>query len=1119
MKNYYEILSVSSTATEEEIKQSYFRLSEKYNSNLNSESKLPGAELEEITEAYNILSDTDKKIEYDIKYTYYFFKTIKNEEETDYIKSLKDKANNNDKEAQFELGNSYFYGRGVKENEQEAFYWFKRAAINENIEAISFLKEKSTQNSFAAKELVYALFGLAFDKKALEIIKDLENIASGSGEIASLAQYYMGLLFFNSEVIEQNYQTAFKYFKQSLSNGYLESLSLIKWQAGKDNYIAQETLAEIYFDGIMTDKNKKEAFKWYAKAAGNESQKAFDILNKYISRDDTDAKDGLLELYINKKIYKGIVNFAKVGDNKAIDYIRNIFNGQDNEAQFEIAQIYAQLNNEQEALKWYLKSADNDNTEALNIIAEFYSQGNYGLAKDLEKTKYYYKKSADQNNEKAKKALVSIYISCNEFNEKTIKLFREEAKRGNEEASQALLEYCSSMKEINSEIVDITKELDAVNKFNSELEYKIGNVYFAGSQKIKQDYTNAFEWYQKAQKNGNKESKDVIDKALQEDNQYAQYVIGEYYIKNSNIENGFNLLIKSANQGNQDSINYLNNFIEKGSAENQYKTAQLIEQNKLPKQEILDCIKLYETSSQNGYIEATKRLAEYYQDTNKNLSNSYYIKYENQCIEQKTKIGWNEKLILADIYFTDETHLNKEKALNYYINSAKKGNEKAKKFIKKINIKTLNDNELNLLSNEYYEMPIFIFKLYWFLKRYIIYIILLILLIISISVYVYIPKGTDYQKAEIYYKRGNIEKAIKLFAKSPEGVSNKVLNDLKNLSNQGDNIALSSLKFLAERGNSDSQYYLGTYYYYKNDSQEAIKWYTEAYKQGNKEAFNEIEYLAKRRNKTAIKILENFAEQGDTPAFLTLEFLAKQENSDAQYYLGTYYYYKNDSQEAIKWYTEAYKQGNKEAFNEIEYLAKQGDSEAQFRLGYYYNFDKKNRQEGFKWYINSAKQGNEKAIKDLKYFYEYADALKTLKDLAKQGKETAIEILGNFTERGDKDAFSTLKLLAEQGNDTAQYYLGEAYDFTGIYYEDGIKKDLQKAIKWYTKSAEQGNVKAQVKLGLIYEFGKKVVKKELLQHGIGGEVHKNKQEAIKWYKKADKQGDLAAYQGLRRLAE
>lgn len=786
MKNYYEILSVSSTATEEEIKQSYFKLSEKYNSNLNSENKLLGAELEEITEAYNILSNTDKKIEYDIKYTYYFFKTI-NEEETDYIKSLKDKANNNDKEAQFELGNSYFYGRGVKENEQEAFYWFKRATINENIEAISFLKEKSTQNSFAAKEFVYALFGLAFDKKALEIIKDLENIASGSGEIASLAQYYMGLLFFNSEVIEQNYQTAFKYFKQSLSNGYLESLFFIKWQAGKDNYIAQETLAEIYFDGIMTDKNKKEAFKWYAKAAGNESQKAFDILNKYISRDDTDAKDGLLDLYINKKIYKGVINFARAGDNKAIDYIRNIFNGQDNEAQFEIAQIYEQLNNEQEALKWYLKSADNNNTEALNIIAEFYSQGNYGLAKDLEKTKYYYKKSADQNNEKAKKALVSIYISCNEFNEETIKLFREEAKKGNEEASQALLEYCSSIKEINSEIVDITKELEAVNKFNSELEYKIGNVCFIGSQKIKQDYTNAFEWYQKAQKNGNKESKDVIDKALQEDNQYAQYVIGECYIKNNNIENGFNLLIKSANQGNQNSINYLNNFIEKGSAENQYKAAQLIEQNKLPKQEILDCIKLYETSSQNGYIEATKRLAEYYKDTNKDLSNSYYIKYENQCIEQKTKIGWYEKLILADIYFTNETHLNKEKALNYYIKSAKNGNEKAKKFIKNIDIKSLSNSELKLLSNKYYDIPVSIFKIYYFIKKHFI-VVSIILIVIVTLIYISIPED-------------------------------KIIFEAKE-------ITLSKLITSAEEGNAIAQYKLGEYYFQERKNKiEAIKWY------------------------------------------------------------------------------------------------------------------------------------------------------------------------------------------------------------------------------------------------------------------------------------------------------
>lgn len=692
MKNYYEILGITPTATQEEIKQAYHKLAKQYHPDINPNNNQAEEKLKEINEAYNTLSDIDKKRDYDNRYNYYFSNNSDssqsyNQAETDYIRNLKNKANNNDTEAQLELGNIYFYGRGVKENEQESFYWFRKAAVNENMEALDFLKDNASKSPFAARELITAFFGLSFERKVAEAVKALDDIASGGNEFSSLAQYYMGQLFFNSEVIEQDYKTAFKYFKQSLSNGYMESLSFIKQQAEKDNYIAQETLAEIYLDGIMTDKNKKEAFKWYAKAAENGSQKAFDMLNKYINRGDADAKDGLLELYISSKNYKGIINYANSGDNKAVDYIRNIFNGQDNETQFKIAQIYTQLNNGQEVLKWYLKLADNNNIKALNAIAEIYYQGKYGIPKDLEKAKYYYKQSADKNNEEAKKALVSVYISCNEFNEETIKLFREETKKGNNEASQALLKYCSSIKEINSEIIEITKELETVNKFNPELEYKIGNTYFFGNQEIKQDYTTAFEWYLKSQINGNTESKDIIDKALQENNQYSQYVIGKYYLDRNNIENGIDLIIKSANLQNQDSIKYLNNFVENCSVKEQYEIAQLIEQDKLPKQEFLDFVNLYELSSQNGYVEATKKLAEYYQNTDKEESNSYYIKYENQCMEQNIEIIDDIKLILADIYFTDNTHQNKEKALSYYIELANKGNQKAKKFIKHIDIK------------------------------------------------------------------------------------------------------------------------------------------------------------------------------------------------------------------------------------------------------------------------------------------------------------------------------------------------------------------------------------------------------------------------------------------------
>ena len=62
MKNYYEILGVSKEATQEEIKKSYRKLSLKYHPDKNPKGE---ETFKEISEAYGILSNPDKKAKYD----------------------------------------------------------------------------------------------------------------------------------------------------------------------------------------------------------------------------------------------------------------------------------------------------------------------------------------------------------------------------------------------------------------------------------------------------------------------------------------------------------------------------------------------------------------------------------------------------------------------------------------------------------------------------------------------------------------------------------------------------------------------------------------------------------------------------------------------------------------------------------------------------------------------------------------------------------------------------------------------------------------------------------------------------------------------------------------------
>src|SRR5215813_6301251 len=64
-RDYYEILGVSRTAKEEEIKKTYRKLARKYHPDLNPNNKQAEEKFKEIQEAYEVLSDPEKRKKYD----------------------------------------------------------------------------------------------------------------------------------------------------------------------------------------------------------------------------------------------------------------------------------------------------------------------------------------------------------------------------------------------------------------------------------------------------------------------------------------------------------------------------------------------------------------------------------------------------------------------------------------------------------------------------------------------------------------------------------------------------------------------------------------------------------------------------------------------------------------------------------------------------------------------------------------------------------------------------------------------------------------------------------------------------------------------------------------------
>src|SRR6266487_6671735 len=63
--DYYEILGVNKNASEEEIKKAYRKLARKYHPDLNPNDKEANKKFQQINEANEVLSDSEKRKKYD----------------------------------------------------------------------------------------------------------------------------------------------------------------------------------------------------------------------------------------------------------------------------------------------------------------------------------------------------------------------------------------------------------------------------------------------------------------------------------------------------------------------------------------------------------------------------------------------------------------------------------------------------------------------------------------------------------------------------------------------------------------------------------------------------------------------------------------------------------------------------------------------------------------------------------------------------------------------------------------------------------------------------------------------------------------------------------------------
>ena len=65
VRNYYQVLGVPRNATAEEVKKSFRKLARQYHPDVNPNDKTAEEKFKDINEAYDVLSDDNKRLEYD----------------------------------------------------------------------------------------------------------------------------------------------------------------------------------------------------------------------------------------------------------------------------------------------------------------------------------------------------------------------------------------------------------------------------------------------------------------------------------------------------------------------------------------------------------------------------------------------------------------------------------------------------------------------------------------------------------------------------------------------------------------------------------------------------------------------------------------------------------------------------------------------------------------------------------------------------------------------------------------------------------------------------------------------------------------------------------------------
>jgi uncharacterized protein len=252
--------------------------------------------------------------------------------------------------------------------------------------------------------------------------------------------------------------------------------------------------------------------------------------------------------------------------------------------------------------------------------------------------------------------------------------------------------------------------------------------------------------------------------------------------------------------------------------------------------------------------------------------------------------------------------------------------------------------------------------------------------------------------------------------------------------------ALRQLKPLAEYGDADAQFKLGSLYYQgwgvPQDYREAATWLRKAAEQNNVFAQVTLGIAYSEGLKTGIVEIEKDYPQ----ALMWFIFATAQGDLEALELRDSLATKMTPAQisEAQKLARE-FKPQNvyTKALTEFKALAEKGDAAAQLKVGVIYYSGQgvpRDYREALAWFKKAAEQGNPLAQYNVGFMHE-------------QGQGTPQDYM---------EAAKYYRQAAERGNQLAQYTLGSLYERG-----HGVAPDEIQALMWYNLAAIQGESKAK----------------------------------------------------------